>query len=277
MRPTEEAASRRTTDELCDEDELLAAVSREAGQPVRRAFEPGTFGRLPPIYFIGDSRSVAFLNGIYTSEFTARSYLLRSVHLRNLFATDFCSRDGVINDALLHVLAADLAVIGHEGGARWTAAPTDHVAGNGSAPVVLFCDLADAFHIVDALGPDVDIPAWDELSLLCDVSRVPAARLASADDTLDRAIEALEPFARGVEALQAIGFDRIFLHGCPRLDLGERFEGTNSRAKWRRQIHPNVIAKALLLFDAAIRVIAARAKVRYLSGPVDAAACCRLP
>ena len=253
---------------LCDEDELLAAVAQAAAQPSRRAFGGGAFDRLPAIYFIGDSRSITFRNVVYTSEFTNRSYLLRSAHLRSLYAGDFRSRAGPVNEALLNQLATDQALIIHDGPMGWTAARAD--GPNGPAPLVFFCGLADMFRTLDALGPDADIRAWDELSRRCDVSRVPASRLVSAEETLRIALETLEPFALGIEALRTMGFDRIFLHGCPRFTLGERFEADNRGAKWRRQIHPNVIAKALLLFDEAIRSIAVRTNARYVAGPVDA-------
>src|ERR1700738_813186 len=98
MRPTSETVARGAAEALCDEDEILAEVSRGAQQPAARASGTDTFTRLPPIYFIGDSRTVQFRNAIYTSQFTARAYLLRSVYLRTLHAADFCSREGAIND-----------------------------------------------------------------------------------------------------------------------------------------------------------------------------------
>jgi hypothetical protein len=254
---------------LCDEDEILEAVSRETPPDAARAFGAGTFHRLPPIYFIGDSRILPFRNAVYTSEFTAHAYQLRALHLRGLNAADFYSHERGINLPLLNALATDQTVIARDEGARWVATQWDHSTG-GTAPLVLFCGAYDVHRLMDELGPDADIPAWGEPSRRYDVSTTPASRLVSAEDARQRAREILEPFALGIEALRAMGFDRIFVHGCRRAALGERFKRLYSHVKWLRQYHPNAKDKVLALFDQALQTVAARTGARYISGPVDA-------
>ncbi|HEV3089228.1 MAG TPA: hypothetical protein VGX96_18635 [Candidatus Elarobacter sp.] len=254
---------------LCDEDEILAAVSRDQ-LPVERGFAPGTLHRLPPIYFVGDSRALPFRNAVYTSEFTARSYQLRTVHLRFLHAADFYSRERGLTTALLDALATDDTLTPHDEGARWTASRWEHDL-EGAAPLVLFCGPYDAHRVMDYIGPDADIAAWDQRSHACDVSAEPASRLVSAAEVRRYVLEIMEPFALGIEALRAMGLDRIFVHGSPAApQRTDRFYRLFGHVKWLRQYHPNALSKVLLLFDDAARTIAARTSARYLSGPVDA-------
>ena len=252
----------------CDEDEILEAVSRETRPPAARALGADAFYRLSPIYFIGDSRAIPFRNAVYASEFTSRAYQLRSVHLRSLHAADFYSRERGINLPLLSTLATDQAVISHDEGARWTATRAEHDAG--AAPLVLFCGPYDAHRVMDELGPDGDITAWDERSSRYDVSTKPASRLVSAHDALQRVLEIMEPFALGIEALRTMGFGRIFIHGSPPSHRSERFDRLYGKSKGLRQYHPNALLKVHLLFDEAARSIARRTSARYVCGPVDA-------
>jgi hypothetical protein len=265
---TPAAAARGAAEALCDEDEILAAVSAETRSPAADAFGADTFYRLPPIYFIGDSRVIPFRNAVYASEFTSRAYQLRSVHLRSLHAADFYSRERGINLPLLSTLATDQAVISHDEGARWNATRAEDDAG--TAPLVLFCGPYDVHRVMDELGPDADITAWDERSSRYDVSTKPASRLVSAQDVFQRVLEIMEPFALGIEVLRTMGFDRIFIHGSPRSHRGERFERLYGKFKWLRQYHPNALLKVHMLFDEAALSIAQRTSARYISGPVDA-------
>ncbi|HEY6237358.1 MAG TPA: hypothetical protein VIW69_19820 [Candidatus Elarobacter sp.] len=243
-------------------------MSRETQPPAAHALEAGAFYRLPPIYFVGDSRVIPFRNAIYASEFTSRAYQLRSVHLRCLHAADFYSRERGINLALLGTLATDQAVMSNDEGRQWIATRAEQDAG--TAPLVLFCGPYDAHRVLDELGPDADITAWDERSNRYDVSTQPVSRLVSAQDTLQRVLEIMEPFALGIEALRTMGFDRIFIHGSPRSQRGERFDRLYGTFKWLRQSHPNAMPKVHMLFDEAARSIARRTSARYISGPVDA-------
>ena len=265
---TAAAAARGTAAPLCDEDEILEAVSRDTRPPAAHALGVDAFYRLPPIYFIGDSRAIPFRNAVYASEFTSRAYQLRSVHLRSLHAADFYSRERGINHPLLSTLATDQAVISYDEGARWAATRADHDAG--TAPLVLFCGPYDAHRVMDELGPDADITAWDERSSRYDVSTKPPSRLVSAHDVSQRVLEIMEPFALGIEALRTMGFDRIFIHGSPRSHRGKRFDRLYGTFKWLRQYHPNAMPKVHMLFDEAARSIAQRTSARYISGPVDA-------
>jgi hypothetical protein len=259
---------RGTVDPLCDEDAILEAVSRETQSPAAHALGADTFYRLPPIYFIGDSRVVPFRNAVYASEFTSRAYQLRSVHLRSLHAADFYSRERGINVPLLSTLATDLAVISYDEGARWQVYRSEHDPD--PAPLVLFCGPYDAHRVMDELGPDADISAWDARSSRYDVSTKPASRLVSSQDALLRVLEIMEPFALGIEALRTMGFDRIFVHGSPPSQRGERFNRLYGKFKGLRQYHPNALPKVHVLFDEAALSIAQRTSARYISGPVDA-------
>ncbi len=123
---------------------------------------------------------------------------------------------------------------------------------------------------MDELGPDADITAWDGRSSRYDVSTKPASRLVSAQDTLHRVLEIMEPFALGIEALRTMGFDRIFIHGSRRSQRTERFDRVYGTSKWLRQYHPNAMPKVHMLFDEAAQSIARRTSARYISGPVSA-------
>jgi hypothetical protein len=253
---------------MCDEDDLLDAMSHETPPPMH-GFGAGTFRRLPAVYFIGDSRAMAFRNGVYVSEHTARAYHLRSVHVRSLYAADFFSRERGLAYALLNALATDQALITHDEGARWTATRWDELL-EGTTPLVLFCGAYDVHRLMDRLGPDADIPAWNALSRGFDLSPLPASRLVGGDEALQYARTLMEPLALGIEALRAMGFDRIFVHGTPPPSFGERFQDIYGDIKTFRQYHPNAFPKAYMLIDAAIREITARMSARYVAGPVDA-------
>ncbi len=256
---------------LCDEDEILAAVAQEPPSSTAPSFAAGSFQRLPPIYFIGDSRTIPFRNAVYVSEFTSRAYQLRSVHLRGLRAADFYSREHGINASLLTTLATDQTVISHDEGVRWIVNLSEFVMESDAAKLVLFCGPYDARLALEELGPDADIPAWNEVSSRYDVSTKPALRLMSADDVRARLLELMEPFALGIEALRAMGFGRIFIHGCPRTQRGERFSSRyGDVVEWLRDYHPNVLFKIHMLLDEVARSIAARTSARYVSGPADA-------
>jgi hypothetical protein len=255
-------------EELCDEDVLLDEIARESAAPAQ-GLAPGTFQRFPPVYFIGDSRAMPFRNAVYVSEHTARAYQLRSVHLRSLYAADLFSRERGLAYGLLNALATDQTVITHDFGATWNATPWDDLL-EGTAPLVLLCGAYDVHRLMDQIGPDADILAWDADSRRFERSPLPASRLVDAEEALQRAHAIMEPLAPAIEALRTMGFARIFVHGTPPVHLGERFQRLYGHAKLFRQYHPNALPKASLLVDAAIRSIAARTSARYVSGPVDA-------
>jgi hypothetical protein len=257
---------------LCDEDEILNAISATS---FGRAPAPASeFLKLSPVYFIGDSRAIVFRNSTYISPFTAKAYQLRSVFLRNLYAADFYAPERGLNLALLTTLATDQAAITYDEGATWTANRRDfeadadgHSIERGSAPLVLFCGNFDAIRVLDELGPDVDVAAWDDLSRGYELSRKPASSVLQPDFVLARMLDALEPFALGVNALQAMGFERIFVHGYPRPQSGERFGRLYGTLKSLRQYHPNAMPKVSLILDRALREIAQRTSARFVSGP----------
>jgi hypothetical protein len=257
----------RTDAPLCDEDEILKAVAQEQSPP--GAELAGAFYRLPPIYFIGDSRVMQFRNAVYVSEYTGRPYHLRSLHLRGLHAADFFSPETGLNPALLGALAVDQAVTSRDEGMQWTATAWNDVTAAPAAPLVLFCGPYDVHRVMDELGPDADIPAWDDISRRYDVSTREPSRLVSADDVFRRVLEVMQPFARGIDALRAIGFSSIFVHGCYRARRSERFERMYGAFKVFRQYHPNALPKVVALFDDAVRSIAAQTSSRYVCGPVD--------
>jgi hypothetical protein len=150
----------------CDEDEILDAIS--ATPYLSAAASANEFLKLSPIYFIGDSRTIVFRNTTYTSPFTSKAFHLRSVFLRNLCATDFYSPAQGLNSSLLTTLATDLAAITYDEGTTWSANRRDFEADaegrsveRGSAPLVLFCGAFDSLRVLDELGPDVDVLAWD--------------------------------------------------------------------------------------------------------------------
>ena len=136
--------------------------------------------------------------------------------MRSLHAADFYSREHGLNLPLLSALATDQTVISHDDGEHWMVNRSEFVLDTDAAPLVLFCGKYDAHRVMDYLGPDGDIPAWDETSRRFDVTNKPVSRLVSAEDALQRVLEIMEPFALGIEALKTMGFDRIFVHGCPR-------------------------------------------------------------
>jgi hypothetical protein len=255
---------------LCDEDAVLDEVSRETTVPTAHGFSADAFHRLPPIYFIGDSRSIAFRNAVYVSEFTSRAYQLRSVHLRSLHAADFFSREHALAPPLVSALATDQTIISHDDGEHWIVNRSEFVLDTDAAPLVLFCGVHDAHRVMDYLGPDGDIPAWDERSRRFDATKKPVSRLVSAEDALQRVLELMEPFALGIEALKTMGFHRIFVHGCPCSSDSTRAGRRSVQMKGMRQYHPNAGGKVYALIDEAIRSIARRTSARYLAGPVDA-------
>jgi hypothetical protein len=281
---TSPASTPDAAEALCDEDEILAAMSGEPDDPPAPAFGTQAMFRLPPIYFIGDSRTIIFRNAVYVSEFTSRAYLLRCTHLRSLHAADFFTPEAGINPSLMSTLATSLAVSSSDGVTGWTAnrsqfgmdadgvarGPAEIGLEHRVAPLVLFCGAYDAHRVMDELGTGADIPAWDAMSRRYDVSTTPASRLVPVADVRRRVLEIMEPLALGIEALQSMGFDRIFVHGCPRTQLGERFEHYYGAAEWLRRYHPQTLFKVLILFDEAARSIAGRTAARYLGGPVNA-------
>jgi hypothetical protein len=125
--------------------------------------------------------------------------------------------------------------------------------------------------VMDELGEGADVIAWDAASRRYDArTKPPASRLVRAEDVLSRVLDVMEPFALGIEALQATGFDRIFIHGFPRTQLGERFARFYGTPDWLRRYHPNALFKVLALFDEAARSIVRRTSARYVCGPVNA-------
>jgi|GEM_PF-5618825 len=275
MQETLPAGPRSALEALCDEDEILRAISNDTGALGTSPFGDELY-RSPPIYFIGDSRSIVFRNRTYVSPFTSRSYQLRSVFLRNLYAADFYTPKTGLTLPLLSVLATDMAILSYDEGATWMASRVDFEAnGDGSrlepgpAPLVLFCGAFDGIRLLDELGPDVDVPAWDEVSSRYDLSTAPASRLVGADEVLERMIALLEPFRLGIQALRAMGFAEIFVHGYPRPQSGDRFARIYGQVKSMRQYHPNGMPKIAILVDQAMRAVAEQSSARYIAGPVN--------
>jgi hypothetical protein len=258
-----------SADAPCDEDEILETIANE---PVFADgwTAAGELRRLPPIYFIGDSRVMPFRNAVYVSEHTARAYQLRSVHLRCLYAVDFYSAERGLNAALVGALATDQAMISHDEGARWSATPWHEGRDAGTAPLVLFCGAYDVHRVMDELGPNADVLAWDDVSRGCDVTSRPASSFATADDVLRRILEIMQPLALGIGALRELGFARIWVHGCYRPRMGENLEARFRDMVWLQEYRPGTFAKVQLLFDRAMRRIAAQTSSRYLAAPVDA-------
>ena len=254
---------------ICDEDEILKTVAAEPTSADGWG-EAGAFHRVPALYFIGDSRVMPFRNAVYVSPYTARGYVLRSIHLRCLHAADFYSAEHGLNAALIGTLATDQAMISDDEGAHWTATAWDDRAGAGTSPLVLFCGPYDVHRVLHELGPGADVRAWDERSQRHTVTMPPPSRLVGADEVLQRILEMMQPFAEGIRALQAIGFTRIFVHGAYRSRSAERFQERYGQAKWLRQHHPNALLKVTLLLDEAMRRIAQETSSRYVAGPVDA-------
>lgn len=261
-----------TSEAPCDEDELLDAVTAERHTPASAEVEDEFF-KLSPIYFIGDSRTIVFRNSTYVSPFTSTAFQLRSVYLRDLYVSDFYGAQDGLSPLVLATLAADQASITYDEGRTWIASRRDYEANadgrtieRGPAPLVLFCGANERRRLLDDLGPDADVAAWDEPSRRCDLSREPASMLVSADDALQRAVEILEPFARGIDALRAMGFERIFVHGYARPPIEGLGRGA-VREKSIRQRHPNAMRKAALLIDAALRITAQRTSARYIPPP----------
>ena len=254
---------RTAAEDLCDEDELLRMVSEAPPRSPARSSRGDQLYRVPPIYFIGDSRAVPFRNSLYVSEFTLRTYQLRSVHLRALHAADFYSPGNGLNLPLMNALATDMAVITRDEGARWAAEDE-------AAPLVLFCGLYDVLRVLDELGPDAAIPGWDAMSRRYDHGTTPASRTVSAEEAVQRAFARMEPLATAIEALQAMGFVHIFVHGFPRARRGERFQRLYGKLKARRQHDTNTLLKVHMLFDEVARSIARRTSTRYVAGAVDA-------
>jgi len=254
---------------ICDEDEILKTV---AGEPTSANgwAEAGAFYRVPALYFIGDSRVMPFRNAVYVSPYTARGYVLRSIHLRCLHAGDFYSAEHGLNAALIGTFATDQAMISNDEGAHWTATASEDRAGAGTSPLVLFCGPYDVHRVLQELGPGADVRPWDERSQRHTVTVPPPSRLVGADEVSQRILEMMQPFAEGIRALQAIGFTRIFVHGAYRSRGAERFQERYGQAKWLRQYHPNALLKVTLLLDEAMRRIALETSSRYLAAPVDA-------
>jgi len=262
-----------TAEALCDEDAILNAISAESYAASAPSL-PNEFHKLSPIYFIGDSRTLIFRNSTYVSPFTSNVFQLRSVFLRNLYGADFYSPESGLNFSLLTILATDQAAITYDEGATWIANRRDFEADadgrnieRGSAPLVLFCGVFDGIRVLDELGSDVDVLAWDDVSRGYDLSSKPASKVLHPDHVLQRVLDVLEPFALGVKALQAMGFERIFVHGYPRPKSGERFARVYGQLKSLRQYHPNALPKVSLILDRAMRVIAQRTSARYVAGP----------
>lgn len=266
---THERTAAFTGEAVCDEDEVLEAVAAEPS-PANGWGEAGAFYRVPALYFIGDSRVMPFRNAVYVSPYTARRYVLRSVHLRSLHAADFYSAEHGINAALIGALATDQAMISHDEGAHWTATASDDRADRGTSPLVLFCGPYDVHRILDELGPDADVLPWDARSRRCAATMQPASRLVRADDVVQRILELMQPFSLGIRALRAIGFTRIFVHGAYRSRGTERFQERYGHAKWLRLYHPNALFNVMMLLDEAMRRIALETSSRYVAGPVDA-------
>lgn len=264
-----------TAADPCDEDEVLRALSEERPSSSAERFGADELHRLPPIYFIGDSRSIVFRNSVYVSPYTSRAYQLRSVFLRHLYAADFHSPQSGLNMALVNALAVDQTLLALDEGVRWLANRYDFEAdslGNhdehDAATLILFCGANDARRLLDALGPDADIRAWDDRSSRYDDGTKPASLVFDAEDVYAQVLELLEPFALGVEALRVIGFNHIFVHGFPQGNRGERSRRFNGDPKSMRQYRQSAMMKARMLVDRAMQSIAQRTATRFIAGPV---------
>jgi hypothetical protein len=253
---------------ICDEDEILAAAAAEPGS-ANGWGEAGAFHRVPPVYFIGDSRVVPFRNAVYVSPYTARAYALRAVSLRSLHAADLYSPETGISAALMGTLATDLAVTANDEGTRWQATASDHPPGPSTAPLVLFCGPYDMHRVLDELGPDADVVPWDSRSQRYAATRS-ASRLVRADEISQRIDEIMQPLALGIRALRAIGFDRLFVHGAYRpCDIERVRERYGTMVSFRRY-RLSALFKVLILLDDALRRIALESSSRYIAGPADA-------
>ena len=260
---------------LCDEDEILRAISAEPDAPNEFA-QRDELHRLWPIYFVGDSRAIVFRNRLYVSPHTYRPYELRSVYLRNLHAVDFYSVQRGLNAPLTNALATDVATVSSNGGFRWSANRLDYEREpdgsrfeHGPAPLVLFCGSFDCMRVLDELGPDADVAAWDDASRRCEVTSAPSSRVVPVDEVRRRMFEVLEPFASGIRYLRGIGFERIFVHGYGRARTVDSFGRIDQGLKFLRQYHPNAWGKIRIVLDQELRSIAQRTGARFIAGVVS--------
>jgi hypothetical protein len=177
-------------------------------------------GRADPMYFIGDSSTMAFQNRLYKDKTSNRTFIGRSVFLPGLYAADMCDSNGNIHPHVIANLATENLIVA-DGSGRWTAfrwdlsITTHYVAKMTGAdlaqpPIVISCGGFDGIRLLEEIGEaEIDLPGF-----LPPTPGHPSryATHCSFEDACKIARPYLEPYGRAMLMLRSFGLTNLFIH-----------------------------------------------------------------
>ncbi|HWT04842.1 MAG TPA: GSCFA domain-containing protein, partial [Xanthomonadales bacterium] len=223
-------AQTATANDLCDEDLLLERIAAdERGgasrtplmlAPVHRNGDVEQVAHPIPLYFVGDSNSLAFKDRVFAMPGSETLYIGRTLHTPGLGAFDLCDIEGRLNENVLMRLVGEHLIVADDKGG-WRAyervgdVPLDYVQESEGRtrlhpPLLFFCGMFDWLCFYEEIGGrDVALPA--EI-VAADMYPADEAGMVDFDSAATIAGRYLEPLERGLRLLRSYGLRNLCLH-----------------------------------------------------------------
>ena len=212
----------------CDEDRLLAllAAERATNAASRSSAAAESLEHAVPLYFLGDSSTLAFRDAVYRFAQHESVFIGRALYTPSLYAGELVDDQGMLNAAVLTQLVS-AGVLKRTAGPAGYAVQSEHSHMMGftndlrlSPPLTLCCGGFDATRLLTELDlAIIDVPD----ALLRGLPSTPRVSDVPFEAAVALASTLLRPFERGLQLLKSYGLQRLAVHTIAPVNLEPAF------------------------------------------------------